>query len=209
MRGALAAAVSSLSAWALVAAPAAAAPPPPVCPGEGKPVAAPDVHPDGRLEIAPSVGWVRFDRALALESGPFFGGELHHHFRVGHPRFAIGAYFAAEGAFSRVVGTDRDVDVIVSSLGVSFGVRGLPRLLPVVRAGAGFVVVDGTPSDLDIRGRFVFHVGAGLRWYPVGWLVVRGDARLLVHDNVQFGAGSGQLVNVVHVAATAGVGFVL
>jgi hypothetical protein len=168
----------------------------------------PPRFPDGRMEIAPVVGWARFGRALSLQSRVMFGGEIAHHFDIESERFALAAFVLTEGALTELRGTDDDIDVILASAGVAFGVRGLDRFLPSLRAGAGFLVVDGTKSDLHIRGRSVFHAGIDLRYFPTDWLVLRLIARLFVHDNVQIGAGSGQRVDVVSFVLGGGLGLV-
>lgn len=153
------------------------------------------------------LGWVFFDRQLALANGFYYGGELGHHFVFNHPWVVMGAYAMAEGSLSNVLGERfRDVDVIVFGGGVTFGVRGLGRFLPIVRAGAGLIVADGTPSNLDIVARFQFHLGGGLRYYLLDWLVIRAEVRLMMHENLLFGAGSGQLGDVTHVIVGGGIG---
>jgi len=163
--------------------------------------------PDGRLEVVPTLGWIFFGRGLAVRGGLYYGGEIAHHFVFDHPWLSMGAYAAAEGTRGNVADAPAaEVDVVVVSGGVTWGVRGLGRLLPVFRAGAGFILVDGTPSNLDIGGRLQFHVGAGLRYFLFDWLVLRAEARLMIHDNVLIGAGSSEVGDVEHVIITAGVG---
>jgi hypothetical protein len=163
--------------------------------------------PDGRLEVVPTLGWIFLGRGLAVRGGLYYGGEIAHHFVLDHPWLSVGAYAAAEGTRGNVAGEPtREVDVVVVSGGVSWGVRGLGRLLPVFRAGAGFILVDGTPSNLDIGGRLQFHVGAGLRYFLFDWLVLRAEARVMIHDNVLIGAGSTGVGDVAHVILSGGIG---
>jgi hypothetical protein len=163
--------------------------------------------PDGRLEVVPTLGWIFFGRGLAVRGGLYYGGEIAHHFVLDHPWLAMGAYAAAEGTRGNVAGApQQEVDVVVVSGGVTWGLRGLGRLLPIFRAGAGFIVVDGTPSNLDIGGRLQFHVGAGLRYFLFDWLVLRLEARLMIHDNVLIGAGGTDVGDVEHFIISGGVG---
>ena len=177
-------------------------------PGTGKPEKkkAKKFSPDGRLEVVPLLGWIFFARAIALESGFYYGGELAHHFHIDHPIISLGAYTTVEGTLSNVIKTDRDVDVIIASGGVTLGFRGLGRVLPLLRGGAGFILADGTPGGLNIVGRLQFHVGAGVRVYPLDWLVIRAETKAIIHENLQIGAGSGQLKDVIHWVLQLAVG---
>lgn len=164
------------------------------------------VHPDGRLEFAPLVGWIVFDDLMALESSLLFGADFAHHFHIDNPHVGVGAFVTGEGTLTQLVDSDDDIDIIIASIGAMFSYRGLAPFYLGVRMGTGLMIVDGTKSDLPVRARGTFHAGVTLRYFPVRWLVLRADARLLVHDNVQFGAGSGQITNVVHSMFTFGVG---
>jgi len=179
---------------------------PTVVPRPAAPKKKPPFSPDGRFEVVPTFGWIFFARAIALDSGFYYGGELAHHFHIDHPVISLGAYTAVEGTLSNIVESTRDVDVIVASGGITFGIRGLGRVLPVLRGGAGFILADGTPGGLNIVGRLQFHVGAGIRVYPLDWLVIRAEAKAFIHENLQIGAGSGQLKDVIHWVLQLGIG---
>ena len=173
------------------------------------PSAATPSFPDGRVEVTGTMGWVRYGQALGLKDGVMFGGEMTHHFVFPHKRFALGLAVAAEGSFSNVVGrTDGGVDVILASVGTTLGLRTGTRVMPFIGAGGGFVVVDAESSGLDVTARLAFHVKVGVRYYPTNWLVLRAGTKLFIHDNVQYGGGSGQFEDVFHWAFTTGVGII-
>lgn len=153
--------------------------------------------PNGRLEFVASIGVLVFDKAAALENGLSFGGELTHHFLFDNRLIDFAAYAGADGTLTHLRGTNEAIDVINASAGTYFSFRAHRRVMPGLRLGAGFVVVDGTKAGLPVRGRSSLHTGVGLRVFPVHWLVLRVEARMVVHDNVQNYAGSGQIQNVV------------
>ncbi len=168
--------------------------------------------PLGRLEITPMVGGIWFARRFSLRSAVLYGGELSHHFLLDHPLFVVGMFarvYGAQSGFITGVGDDGGkVDVIIGSAGASFGIRGLGKILPVFRAGSGFLFADATPAGFEVRGRVGYELAAGVRAYPVDWLVVRGEVGVFMHDNVPLGAGSGQPGNAVHVFPTVGIGVI-
>jgi hypothetical protein len=172
--------------------------------------AAPPSHPDGRVQILPLVGYVHFDRGIALEGAFLYGLEFHHHFRFDNPWIALGLYAEVSGAQTRFV--DNDVpgaDVILANAGMTVGVRAHPMVIPTIRAGSGFALFDATKSDLEVRGRIQYHLGAGVHVFPLPWLAVRAESRLMTHDNLSLGAGSGIRRNVNHALVQVGVGVAL
>ena len=178
-------------------------------PARSQPEASPtDGYPDGGLEMIATGGWMRFGRALALDGAPFFGGELTHHFRFGHPTFSFGMAVSTEGSVAGLSGTSETIDVIFASASFALGLRRWRRFMPFLRAGPGFLVVDGESAGLDVTGRFQFHVGMGARFFATDWLVLRADLRMFIHDNVQIGGGSGQFQDVRSVATTIGIGVI-
>ncbi len=165
--------------------------------------------PDGRLEVTGTIGWIRFGRAIALNNTAFFGAELTHHFLFPHRYFSLGVAVATEGGFTGVTGTTNGgVDVVLASVGTILGLRRWRRVMPFVGAGGGFIVVDGESTGLDVTARLAFHVSAGVRFFATNWLVLRVGTKMFIHDNVQFGGGSGQFGDVRHWAFTTGIGII-
>lgn len=164
--------------------------------------------PDGRLEFAARGGYMIFDKKMALKPRPTIGGEFAHHFQFDNRLFGLGAFVTAEGALTEITGTNSDVDVIALSVGMMFSYRAHAKVMPTLRMGSGFVLVDGTKSGLPIRGRSLFNAGLGVRYFPIKWLVLRAHAGLIAHDNVQIRAGSGQFGTAANWLFTAGIGVV-
>ncbi|MEN0062103.1 MAG: hypothetical protein AAGA48_08100 [Myxococcota bacterium] len=155
--------------------------------------------PQGRLEVAPLVGGAYFARKFGLRASVVYGGELSHHFLFDHEYLVVGMFarvYGSQSGFSNL--PDTKVDVVIGSAGASLGLRGLGRFMPFVRAGSGFLFADATPSGFEVRGRVGYEVALGARYYPVDWLVVRGEVGAFMHDNLPLGAGSGQAGNAIH-----------
>lgn len=165
--------------------------------------------PQGRLEISPLIGGAYFARKFGLRQSVAYGGELSHHFLYDHDIFVVGMFARVYGVQSGFADRpNTKVDVVIGSAGASLGLKGLGRFMPTVRAGSGFLFVDATPSGFDVRGRVGYEVGLALRYYPVDWLVLRGEISVFMHDNLPLGAGSGQQGNALHGFPTLMVGVV-
>lgn len=159
----------------------------------------------GRVELAPVTGVIFPSRRIALKPAFLYGAELNHFFADLPPAVVIGVYAKVEGCQTAIVESGEAVDVIFGAAGVTLGVGRLGRWLPLVRIGEGFILADGTPGGLDIQGRVAGEVGAGVRYRATSALGLRLEVDGVLHDNLQLGAGSGQLGEAFHVALVAGV----
>lgn len=160
---------------------------------------------EGRAEIAPVSGWFFPAKKIALRSAFLYGVELDHFFVGVNPAVVLGVYAKVEGCQTEIVESGEDVDVIFGSAGVTLGVNGLGRWLPLVRFGEGFILGDGTPGGLEIQGRVAGEVGAGVRFRTTDALALRAELDGVLHENLQLGAGSGEIGEAFNVVAVVGV----
>jgi hypothetical protein len=162
----------------------------------------------GRVELAPVTGWFFPAPKLALRSSFLYGVELEHFFLDTGPALIVGVYAKVQGSQTRVVDTRQRVDLIFGSAGVTIGPAGLGRWLPLLRLGEGFFLADGTPGGLEIQGRIAGEVALGVRYRASQVLALRAEIGSAVHDNLQLGAGSGELGDAWNLGVVAGVSVV-
>src|SRR5262249_26549950 len=128
----------------------------------------------------------------------------NHSFIGFAPLLVVGMYAKVEGCRTSVVESGERVDLLFGSAGITLGARRLGRWLPLVRLREGFVLADGAPGGLAIQGRIAAEPGAGLRYRITDWLLARAEADAVLHDNLQLGAGSGEVGEAVHTVLVAG-----
>ena len=152
----------------------------------------------GSFEIAGIGGVVPWQDKVGLEPCVWFGAMAGHRFNPIAERLHLGFRAGWEGCIADQTFTGARIDFILIDFAFVYGVRATDFLFPYGLMGAGFGIIDATPSGGVPHPRTVFQAGGGAQFVLGGYFMIDLSVRLLVFENVQLGGFGGQAGSAVN-----------
>jgi hypothetical protein len=144
------------------------------------------------FQIGGIVGVVPWSDKVGLEPCGWFGATVGHRFAPLAERLHLGFHAGWEGCVAEQTFTGDRIDFILVDFGFTYGVRATEFLFPYGIAGAGFAVIDATPSGGGPHPRTVFVTGGGVELSIGPYFMIDLSIRLLIFENVQLGGFGGE-----------------
>jgi hypothetical protein len=168
-----------------------------------------DAHAEIRgrsFQIGGVVGVVPWQNKVGLEPCGWFGATIGHRFAPLAERLHLGFRAGWEGCVAEQTFTGSRIDFILVDFGFTYGVKVADFLQPYGLAGAGFAVIDATPSGGGPHPRTVFQSGVGIQVTIGPYFMIDASIRLLIFENVQLGGFGGQAGGAVNPLFSIAIG---
>ena len=142
----------------------------------------------GAFSLSPFVGGFLFDGGEYLEHRPVYGLRLGFDFTKNWGAEAVLSYVN-----TNYTQTDSSTDVYNYRLEGLYHFMPDSKLVPFLAAGVGGMSINYTDSTPN-QNRTVVDYGAGLKYFLMDWLALRGDVRHVlsfgsVHSNLEYTIG--------------------